>query len=79
MLQTEEGKYTFQVDIRANKPQIKQAVQELFDVKVDKVNTMRMPGKIRSMGVFEGPTPEWKKAIVKLAAGDEIDFFEGMM
>lgn len=79
LLDTEEGKYTFEVDRRANKFQIKQAVQELFRVRVDKVNTMRIPGKMRRMGVFQGPTPEWKKAIVKLAAGDEIDFFDGMM
>ncbi len=79
LLDTEEGKYTFEVDRRANKFQIRQAVEELFRVRVDKVNTMRVPGKMRRMGVFQGPTPEWKKAIVKLVAGDEIDFFEGMM
>ncbi len=79
LLDTEEGKYTFEVDRRANKFQIRQAVEELFRVRVDKVNTMRVPGKMRRMGVFQGPTPEWKKAIVKLVAGDEIDFFDGMM
>lgn len=79
LLDTEEGKYTFEVDRRANKFQIRQAVEELFRVRVDKVNTMRVPGKMRRMGVFQGPTPEWKKAIVKLVAGEEIDFFDGMM
>ena len=79
MMAAELGKYSFEVDRRANKFQIRQAVEELFDVKVEKVNTMRMPGKKRRMGVHEGRTPEWKKAIVKLAAGNEIDFFEGMM
>ncbi len=79
MLNAENGKYTFEVDRRANKHQIKRAVEELFDVDVQKVNTMRMPGKRRRMGIFEGRTPEWKKVIVKLGDGDEIDFFEGMM
>lgn len=79
MFQAENGKYTFEVDERANKVQIRRAVEELFDVDVQKVNTMRMPGKRRRMGIFEGRTSSWKKAIVKLSEGDHIDFFEGMM
>ncbi len=79
MLDIEDRKYTFEVDRRANKFQIRQAVEQLFGVKVEKVNTMRMLGKMRRMGAFEGRRPGWKKAIVKLVAGQEIDFFEGMM
>ncbi|WP_027339538.1 50S ribosomal protein L23 [Halonatronum saccharophilum] len=70
--------YTFKVDLRANKTEIKKAVEEIFDVKVDKVNTMRVPGKKRRMGYHQGRTPEWKKAKVKLVDGDVIEIFEGM-
>ncbi|MFO8059546.1 MAG: 50S ribosomal protein L23 [Bacillota bacterium] len=79
MLDVEERKYTFVVDRRANKFQIRQAIEELFGVEVEKVNTMRMLGKMRRMGLSLGRRPSWKKAIVKLAPGSEIDFFEGMM
>ncbi|MBM7623984.1 50S ribosomal protein L23 [Sporohalobacter salinus] len=74
----EENWYTFKVILDANKPEIKRAVQELFEVKVDKVTTCRMQGKKRRMGVHEGERPEWKKARVKLAEGDRIEIFEGM-
>ena len=74
----ERNWYTFEVDLKANKPQIKKAVQEIFDVKVEKVTTCRMPGKKRRRGYVEGSTPEWKKARVKLADGDTIDVFEGV-
>ncbi len=79
MLDIEHRKYTFVVDRRANKFQIRQAIEELFGVKVEKVNTMRMLGKMRRMGAFQGRRPNWKKAIIKLAPGQEIDVFEGMM
>ncbi len=79
MLAAAEGKYTFVVDERANKYQIRESVEDIFDVEVLKVNTMRMQGKVRRMGVHEGRRPSWKKAIITLAPGDEIDFFEGMM
>lgn len=79
MLAATEGKYTFRVDPQANKHQIRQAVEDIFDVTVEKVNTMRMLGKVRRMGMSEGRRPSWKKAIIQLAPGDEIDFFEGMM
>jgi len=62
----EEDKYTFQVAVNANKIQIKDAVEELFDVKVAKVRTMRMQGKMKRMGVHVGRRPSWKKAIVSL-------------
>ncbi|MCL6597438.1 50S ribosomal protein L23 [Alicyclobacillus macrosporangiidus] len=62
----EERKYVFEVDRRANKTEIRQAVEKLFGVKVEQVNTMRVPGKQKRVGRFVGRTPERKKAIVKL-------------
>ncbi|NLM38496.1 MAG: 50S ribosomal protein L23 [Firmicutes bacterium] len=77
-LMASENKYTFQVDLRANKTEIKQAVEELFKVKVRNVNTMRMTGKTRRMGRFEGKTSNWKKAVVTLEPGHTIEVFEGL-
>ncbi|PLX30090.1 MAG: 50S ribosomal protein L23 [Clostridiales bacterium] len=74
-----EKKYTFKVDKRANKTQIKQAVEEIFDVKVDKVSTMNMTGKVKRMGKFVGKRSDWKKAIIKLTdESKEIEFFQGI-
>ena len=79
MDQMSEKKYTFKVDKKANKVQIKNAVEKVFDVKVDKVYTMNMNGKMKRMGRFVGKRPDWKKAIVKLTADSkEIQFFEGI-
>jgi large subunit ribosomal protein L23 len=78
----EEGqrKYTFAVAPNANKPQIAKAVEELFKVKVEKVNTLRMKGKPRRYGRFEGHTSDWKKAVVTLTSDSKsIEFFDGMM
>ena len=69
---------TLAVDPRANKHQIKDAVEALFDVSVLDVHTMRMRGKNRRRGRFVGQTAEWKKAIVTLAEGQTIEFFEGV-
>lgn len=69
---------SFAVDPRAGKIQIKQAVQELFNVKVLDVRTSRVRGKKRRIGRHEGRRPSWKKARVKLAQGDTIEFFEGV-
>jgi len=77
-LMASQNKYTFQVDLRANKTQIKQAVEELFKVKVRKVNTSRVRGKMRRMGMTQGRTPEWKKAVVTLEPGHTIEVFEGL-
>ncbi|MDP7571128.1 MAG: 50S ribosomal protein L23 [Myxococcota bacterium] len=75
----EEGNLvTFAVDPRANKHEIKRAVEELFDVRVLDVRPMRMPRKTRRVGKFTGRKPEWKKAIVQLAEGQTIEFFEGV-
>ena len=77
---TEEKKYVFQVAIDANKIEIKKAIEEIFDVKVEKVNTIRMDGKEKRMGVHVGRRASWKKAMVKLTAESKtIEFFEGMV
>jgi len=73
-----QNKYSFVVDLRANKTQIKQAVEEIFKVKVNKVNTVRMQGKLRRQGQSVGRTPDYKKAVVTLAEGYSIDVFEGL-
>lgn len=74
------GKYTFKVALTANKIEIKDAVEEIFGVKVADVNTMRVRGRSRRMGRYEGTTPAWKKAIVTLAEGSKtIAFFDGMI
>ena len=72
-----EGKYAFEVDKRATKPQIKQAVEKAFDVKVTAVNIIMNPGKTRRLGRRELPAHPWKKAIVTLQPGDSIELFEG--
>ena len=77
---TEEKKYVFQVANDANKIEIKKAVEEIFGVKVEKVNTIRMDGKEKRMGVHVGRRANWKKAMVKLTADSKtIEFFEGMV
>ena len=77
LLQDKENKYVFEVARYANKLEIKQAIEYIFDVRVESVRTMRMLGKIKRMGRFEGRRPNWKKAIVKLTDGDVIDLFSG--
>jgi large subunit ribosomal protein L23 len=74
----ELSRYTFEVDIRANKVQVGQAVETVFDVTVLNVNIMNVHGKKRRLGRHEGRTPDWKKAVVTLAPGDSIAFFEGV-
>jgi large subunit ribosomal protein L23 len=67
----------FRVDRRANKVEIRQAVERLFKVKVEKVRTSRLLGKTRRVGKTMGRRSDWKKAYVTLAEGARIDFFEG--
>jgi large subunit ribosomal protein L23 len=69
---------TFRVDPDASKHDIRRAVEELFEVKVLNVRTMRQPGKKKRVGKHVGRTPAWKKAIVELAEGQSIEFFEGV-
>jgi large subunit ribosomal protein L23 len=71
-------KYVFEVDLRANKNQIKEAVELAFDVKVSDVNTMRMKGKNRRFGRRVTKQPDWKKAVVTLRPGHTIELFEGI-
>jgi large subunit ribosomal protein L23 len=73
----EENKYTFEVLRDASKPEIKRAVESIFNVSVAKVHTVNVRGKLRRRGRETGYTRDWKKAIVTLAAGDRIDLFEG--
>lgn len=73
------GKYTFMVDRRAKKGEIKRAIEKIFDVKVKNVNTINVSGKVKRMGVHVGRTASWKKAIITLTEDSEgIEFFEGM-
>ncbi len=69
------GRYAFEVASQAKKPEIKEAVQHLFNVKVREVRTMVMHGKVKRVGRFETKRSNWKKAIVTLAEGQKIDFF----
>ena len=74
-----DKKYVFSVDIHANKTQIKAAVEEIFGVKVESVNTLRTMGKMKRQGHTQGRTPEIKKAYVTLKKDSKpIEFFEGM-
>ena len=73
----ENNLVTLAVNPRANKHEIRRAVEALFDVNVIEVRTLRMPRKTRRVGKFVGRKPEWKKAIVQLAEGQSIEFFEG--
>jgi len=75
--QITENRYTFRVHADAHKTQVRQAVEELFDVKVVAVNIVKMPPKPKRRGTIKGTKPGWKKAIVELKAGDKIEIFEG--
>lgn len=73
----EQGKYTFRVPLAATKIQIRQAVEQIFKVKVQAVNTMRYEGKLKRMGRTQGRRSDWKKAVVTLKPGEAIKLFEG--
>ena len=74
------GKYTFKVDRNANKIEIAEAIEKLFDVKVAKVNTMNCNGRTKRVGRYVGKTADWKKAIVTLKEDSKtIEFFDGMI
>lgn len=74
----QENKYTFKVAKNANKIEIRKAIEEIFKVHVTEVRTIRVKGKNKRMGRYQGMTSEWKKAIVTLAEGETIEIFEGM-
>ena len=72
------SQYVFEVDTNANKPQIADAVERAFDVHVQKVRTMMVRGKMKRFGRRASLQPSWKKAIVTLAPGEQIQYFEGV-
>lgn len=79
MEKMEDKKYVFKVDKNANKIEIRNAIEKIFDVKVKSVNTMNVKGKVKRMGAHSGKRSDWKKAIVALKEDSkEIEFFEGM-
>jgi large subunit ribosomal protein L23 len=71
----ERGKYTFKVHPKAHKTQIRQAVEELFNVTVINVNVSKMPAKPKRRGMIQGSRPGWKKAVVTVAPGQQIEAF----
>ena len=76
----QSGKYTFKVDKNANKIEIADAVEKLFDVKVAKVNTLNCNGRTKRVGRYVGKTADWKKAIVTLKEDSKtIEFYDGMI
>ena len=72
-----ENKFAFEIDMKANKTEVKQAIEQLFKVKVLDVKTAIVRGKFRRLGRTQGQRPNWKKAIVTLKEGDAISLFEG--
>ena len=72
------GKYVFEIDKRANKKQIKEAVERSYNVNVVSVNVMNVEGKMRRMGRNQIKEPSWKKAIITLQSGQTIELFEGV-
>jgi large subunit ribosomal protein L23 len=77
-LRESNNKLTLRVDVKANKIEIRKAIEVLFKVKVVAVNTIQMMGKKKRMGKTEGKRPNWKKAIVTLAPGEKIAGYEGL-
>jgi large subunit ribosomal protein L23 len=73
----EDGKYSFRIHPDAHKLQVRQAVEELFDVKVERVNILKVQAKPKRRGLSKGIKPGWKKAVVQLREGDTIEIFQG--
>ncbi len=76
-LRETQNKVTFEVDPKANKSEIKKAIESIWKVKVTKINTVTLPGKARRFGMTVSEAARWKKAVATLKAGDKIDLFEG--
>jgi large subunit ribosomal protein L23 len=74
---TAAGQYTFRVHQDAHKLQVRQAIEQLFDVDVERVNIVKVQAKPKRRGLIKGTRPGWKKAVVQLRAGQTIEFFEG--
>ena len=77
-LQDAQNQYAFEVDRRANKIEIKQAIEKRFNVHVLSIRTMTMKGKVKTLGRFSGRRPDWKKAIVTVKQGEELIAFENV-
>jgi large subunit ribosomal protein L23 len=77
-LKEEGNHYLFRVAKTANKVEIKQAIEQLFKVTVLEVRTVRLQGKVKRLGRFQGRRPDWKKAIATLKKGDSIELYEGV-
>jgi len=78
-LQKEDhNQVTFEVDRRANRVEIRRAIEKIFNVRVANVRTMQVKGKVKQRGRIVGKRRDWKKAIVNLMPGERIDFFEGV-
>ena len=75
--QITENRYTFKVHKDAHKTQVRQAIEELFEVKVERVNIIKVQPKPKRRGLHKGIKPGWKKAVVQLRQGDSIEIFEG--
>jgi len=73
-----QNKYVFEVAKQANKPQIRDAVEKVFNVKVAAVNVIHVPAKMRRVGRHRALSPSWKKAVVTLEPGHKIEIFEGV-
>jgi large subunit ribosomal protein L23 len=73
----DDNKYSFRIHPDAHKTQVRQAVEQLFDVKVQRVNIVKVQSKPKRRGMTKGMRPGWKKAIVQLAEGESIEIFEG--
>jgi len=73
----DDNKYSFRIHPDAHKTQVRQAVEDLFDVKVERVNIVKVQSKPKRRGMTRGTRPGWKKAIVQLRAGDTIEIFQG--
>lgn len=71
------NQYSFEVDRRANRVEIKRTIERIFDVRVENVRTMQVKGKVKMRGRIKGKRKDWKKAIVTLPTGERIDIFEG--
>ena len=75
--QIARNQYTFKVHKDAHKTQVRQAVEQLFDVKVERVNIVKVQPKPKRRGLFKGVRPGWKKAVVQVREGETIEIFEG--
>ncbi len=76
-LKEAENKVVVEVDTNANKVEIKRAVEEIFKVKVENIRTVKLPGKWKTYGRYQGKTPARKKAVITLKQGEKLDFIEG--